>query len=225
MSELDFQMLTDYGKFCSAEGNLDLLSFTKAMRNQVNGYIRRKLQRSVSETDTLEDFSSLAALKVILSELAMMRAGQEALEARVAQLAKTQASPSQASSVSAPRLPSQHQSLAPGKVKMAFDPVGTADETRFVADTKKNPNANGHLATEFPDSGLPPPRNKPISPVSANLVYVSPQEQSYNPRSPGADKSMTSPGGLPLLPPSRKDARDGWCGLPVGDQTAQHGVA
>jgi hypothetical protein len=39
------------------------------MRKQVHDYIKRKLQRSLSETETLEDFASIASLKALVMEV------------------------------------------------------------------------------------------------------------------------------------------------------------
>ena len=39
------------------------------MRSQVHCYIRRKLQRSVSETETQENFATLASIKMMASEM------------------------------------------------------------------------------------------------------------------------------------------------------------
>jgi hypothetical protein len=46
------------------------------MRKQVDDYINRKLQRSVSETETLEDFASVASLKALVMEVDTIKAIQ-----------------------------------------------------------------------------------------------------------------------------------------------------
>ena len=66
LSDLDYDTIT------SAPA-LDMSAFICTMRSQVHGYILRKLQRSVSETETQEHFATLAAMKMMASEMDRLR--------------------------------------------------------------------------------------------------------------------------------------------------------
>jgi hypothetical protein len=46
------------------------------MRKQVHDYIKRKLQRSVSETETFQDFISFASLKALVMEVDAIKVKQ-----------------------------------------------------------------------------------------------------------------------------------------------------
>ena len=66
LSDLDYDTIT------SAPA-LDMSAFICTMRSQVHGYILRKLQRSVSETETQEHFATLASMKMMASEMDRLR--------------------------------------------------------------------------------------------------------------------------------------------------------
>jgi hypothetical protein len=65
-TKTDWDFFTEQGTLTNENGALILEQFCVAMRKQVSCYIMRKLQRSVSETETQHDFSLMASVKVIL---------------------------------------------------------------------------------------------------------------------------------------------------------------
>jgi hypothetical protein len=63
MTKKDYDTITQQGALAKHNGALGAAEFDTVMRKQVHDYINRKLQRSVSETETLQDFASVASLK------------------------------------------------------------------------------------------------------------------------------------------------------------------
>ena len=62
-------MITEGGKLTTGRGSINFGHFREIMRLQVVLFIKRKLQRSVSEADSQEDFSHLAAIKFLMNEV------------------------------------------------------------------------------------------------------------------------------------------------------------
>ena len=71
-SVADYQTLTRHGELCNANGCLGIDEFETVMREQVYGYIQRKLQRTVRETETQEDFAHVAALKMLVGQFSQL---------------------------------------------------------------------------------------------------------------------------------------------------------
>ena len=72
-SVADYQTLTRHGELCNANGCLGIDEFETVMREQVYGYIQRKLQRTVRETETQEDFAHVATLKMLVGQFSQLR--------------------------------------------------------------------------------------------------------------------------------------------------------
>jgi hypothetical protein len=53
------------------------------MRKQVHDYIKRKLQRSVSETETLENFAKFASLKALVMEVEAIKTMQSEMRSEI----------------------------------------------------------------------------------------------------------------------------------------------
>lgn len=62
-------MITEGGRITNEKGAINFVHFCEIMRLQVVFYIKRKLQRSVSEASTQETFSHLAAVKFLMNEV------------------------------------------------------------------------------------------------------------------------------------------------------------
>ena len=73
LSVADCQTLTRHGELCNANGCLGIDEFETVMREQVYGYIQRKLQRTVRETETQEDFAHVATLKMLVGQFSQLR--------------------------------------------------------------------------------------------------------------------------------------------------------
>jgi hypothetical protein len=68
-SDVDYDMITEGGRLTNERGAIAFGQFREIMHLQVVLYIKRKLQRSVSEADTQETFSHLAAIKFLMNEV------------------------------------------------------------------------------------------------------------------------------------------------------------
>lgn len=64
LCRMDVALMTENGKLAKPNGALGEAEFLQVMRKQVTFYIKRKLQRSVTETETQHEFSTAATLKV-----------------------------------------------------------------------------------------------------------------------------------------------------------------
>jgi hypothetical protein len=69
LTKMDYDTITQQGALAKGNGALGAAEFDMVMRKQVHDYIKRKLQRSVSETETLKDFASAASLKALMMEV------------------------------------------------------------------------------------------------------------------------------------------------------------
>ena len=73
ITEMDYNLLTEHGALAKANGAMGRAEFSELMRRQVLFYIKRKLQRSITETDSQHDFSTTATLRTIVDELGTLR--------------------------------------------------------------------------------------------------------------------------------------------------------
>ncbi len=83
MTKMDFDTITEQGALAKDNGALGAAEFDMVMRKQVQDYIKRKLQRSVSETETLENFSTFASLKALVMEVEAMKAIQSEMRSEI----------------------------------------------------------------------------------------------------------------------------------------------
>ena len=72
-SELDYDTLTENGRLCTSSGGLGRLEFYIVIKKQIDGYVRRKLQRSISETFQQEDFALMASVKLLLEAVDQLK--------------------------------------------------------------------------------------------------------------------------------------------------------
>ena len=56
MTKMDYDTITEHGALAKANGAMGAAEFDNVMRIQVSYYIKTKLQRSISETETQADF-------------------------------------------------------------------------------------------------------------------------------------------------------------------------
>jgi hypothetical protein len=80
MTEMDYDTITEQGALAKGNGTLGAAEFDMVMRKQVHDYIKRKLQRSLSETETLEDFASIASLKALVMEVDTIKETLDAIK-------------------------------------------------------------------------------------------------------------------------------------------------
>ena len=85
-TRFDYEMITEQGRLTDEKGNLDVSAFTAVMHRQVRHYVRRKLQRSVSETEVAQDFSLLASVQLILSEAGDLHSKYDLMDTRLHQM-------------------------------------------------------------------------------------------------------------------------------------------
>ena len=69
VTELDFATMTEMGALTNQEGNLGRKEFANVIKKQVDGYVRRKMQRSISEASSQENFAMMASLKLVLESV------------------------------------------------------------------------------------------------------------------------------------------------------------
>ena len=69
MTKMDYDTITLQGALAKDNDALRAVEFEIVMTRQVQGYIKRNLQRSVSETETLQDFASSASLKALMMKV------------------------------------------------------------------------------------------------------------------------------------------------------------
>jgi len=73
MTKMDYDTITEHGALAKANGALGAAEFDNVMRKQVHGYIKTKLQRSIRDTETQREFSSLATLKLLVNEMECLK--------------------------------------------------------------------------------------------------------------------------------------------------------
>jgi hypothetical protein len=73
MTKMDYDTITEHGALAKANGALGAAEFDNVMRKQVHGYIKTKLQRSIRDTETQREFSSLATLKLLVNEVECLK--------------------------------------------------------------------------------------------------------------------------------------------------------
>jgi hypothetical protein len=73
MTKMDYYTITEHGALANANGALGAAEFENVMRMQVSYYIKTKLQRSISETETQADFSAMATLKLLVNEVECLK--------------------------------------------------------------------------------------------------------------------------------------------------------
>jgi hypothetical protein len=86
---LDYEALTQSNSGAALEEGVDVDKFVILMRYQVRGYIERKLQRSVSEASTANEdseFSSLASLKALMSDVHSVKSDVHSVKSDLKQL-------------------------------------------------------------------------------------------------------------------------------------------
>jgi hypothetical protein len=83
LTKMDYDTITQQGALAKGNGALGAAEFDVIMRKQVYGYIKRKLQRSVSETETLQDFASLASIKALVMEVDAIKEKQMEMQDEV----------------------------------------------------------------------------------------------------------------------------------------------
>ncbi len=86
MTKKDYDTITQQGALANHNGALGAAEFDTVMRKQVHDYINRKLQRSVSETETLQDFASVASLKALVMEVDTIKAIQSELRGELKEM-------------------------------------------------------------------------------------------------------------------------------------------
>jgi urease accessory protein UreF len=83
MTKMDYDTITKQGALAKDNGALGAAEFDMVMRKQVHDYIKRKLQRSVSETDTLENFAKFASLKALVMDVEAIKAIQSEMRSEI----------------------------------------------------------------------------------------------------------------------------------------------
>ena len=83
MTKMDYDTITEQGALAKDNGALGAAEFGMVMRKQVHDYIKRKLQRSVSETETLENFAKFASLKALVMEVEAIKAIQSEMRSEI----------------------------------------------------------------------------------------------------------------------------------------------
>ena len=78
LTHKDYELITDNGALAKPNGALGESEFCEVMRRQVAFYLRRKLQRSASETQTQHEFSLTCALKQLIGDMAALKQRQSA---------------------------------------------------------------------------------------------------------------------------------------------------
>jgi hypothetical protein len=73
MTKMDYDTITENGALANTRGALGAAEFDIVMRKQVSYYIKRKLQRAVSESEALQDFASLASIKALVMEVGELK--------------------------------------------------------------------------------------------------------------------------------------------------------
>jgi hypothetical protein len=86
MTKMDYDTITQQGALAKDNGALGAAEFDMVMRKQVHDYIKRKLQRSVSETETFQDFISFASLKALVMEVDTIKAIQSELRGELKEM-------------------------------------------------------------------------------------------------------------------------------------------
>jgi hypothetical protein len=66
---MDYDTITQEGTLVKDNDVLGTAEWDMVIRKQVHDYIKRKLQRSVSETETFQEFISFASLKSLVMEV------------------------------------------------------------------------------------------------------------------------------------------------------------
>jgi len=84
MTKMDYATITENGALANTRGALGAAEFDIVMRKQVSYFIRRKLQRAVSESEELHDFASLASMKALVMEVGELRHAQMKLHSEMA---------------------------------------------------------------------------------------------------------------------------------------------
>jgi hypothetical protein len=69
MTQMDFDTITEHGALAKANGALGATEFEHVMHRQVIYYIKRRLHRSITETETQQDFASLSSLKALVMDV------------------------------------------------------------------------------------------------------------------------------------------------------------
>ena len=83
MTKMDYDTITEQGALAKDNGALGAAEFDTVLRKQVHDYIKRKLQRSVSETDTLENFAKFASLKALVMDVEAIKAIQSEMRSEI----------------------------------------------------------------------------------------------------------------------------------------------
>ena len=65
LTQMDYDCITESRALCKSNGALGAPEFAGVMRRQVHFYIKRKLQRSVSETEDQHAFATAAAIDIV----------------------------------------------------------------------------------------------------------------------------------------------------------------
>ena len=86
MTKMDYDTITHQGALAKDNCALGAAEFDMIMRKEVHGYIKRKLQRSVSETETLQDFALLASLKTLVMEVDAIKEKQMEMHCQVSEM-------------------------------------------------------------------------------------------------------------------------------------------
>jgi hypothetical protein len=83
MTKMDYATITENGALANTRGALGAAEFDIVMRKQVSYYIKRKLQRAVSESEELQDFASLASMKALVMEVGELRHAQMKMQSEM----------------------------------------------------------------------------------------------------------------------------------------------
>jgi hypothetical protein len=86
MTKMDYDTITQQGALAKDNGALGAAEFDMVMRKQVHDYIKRKLQRSVSETETFQDFISFASLKALVMEVDAIKVKQMEMHLQISEM-------------------------------------------------------------------------------------------------------------------------------------------
>ena len=86
MTKMDYDTVTQQGALAKDNGALGAAEFDIVMRKQVLGYINRKLQRAVSETETIQDFALVASLRALMMEVGRINERQMEMQEQLISL-------------------------------------------------------------------------------------------------------------------------------------------
>jgi hypothetical protein len=83
MTKVDYDTIAENGTLTNTRGALGVAEFDIVMRKQVSYYIKRKLQRAVSESEDLQDFAFLTSMKALVMEVDELKHTQIKMQSKM----------------------------------------------------------------------------------------------------------------------------------------------